>query len=133
MSVIDASAVAEMLLGLPHADAAERQVFDADGGSAAPDLLNAEILHVLRRYERDGAIDARRSHEAIVILSDLPIARYPTLMLLERAWALRENMTGYDAMYVALAQALAVPLITTDGRLAKAARQHGDIPVVLLA
>ncbi len=54
-------------------------------------------------------------------------------MLLERAWALRQNMTAHDAMYVALAQALEVPLVTADGRLASAARLHADIPVALLA
>jgi predicted nucleic acid-binding protein len=131
MTVVDASAVAELLLGMPLARAAERHVFDAQG-AAAPDLLNAEILHVLRRYERRGVIDAERSSQAVADLTDLPIARYPTLALLERAWTLRSNLTSYDAMYAALAQALAASLVTTDGRLAKAARVHARIAVVLL-
>lgn len=117
---------------MPLAQDAEEQVFDAEDGSAAPDLLNAEILHVLRRYERRGVIDAQRSRQAIADLSDLPITRYPTMALLERAWTLRQNMTAYDAMYAALAQALGAPLVTTDARLAAAARAHARIAVVLL-
>lgn len=133
MTVVDASAIAELLLRLPLAPAAERHVFEAEDGAAAPDLLNAEILHVLRRYERRGVIDEQRSREAVADLSDLPIARYPTMSLLERAWALRRNLTAYDAMYAALAEALGTPLVTTDGRLAAAARAHARITVVLLA
>lgn len=132
MTVVDASAVAELLLGMPLARDAEAQVFDVETGAAAPDLLNAEVLHVLRRYERRGIIDARRSREAIADLTDLPIARYPTLAMLERAWMLRQNLTAYDAMYVALAQALGAPLVTTDSGLATAARAHAGIAVVLL-
>lgn len=132
MTVVDASAITELLLGLPLASAAEPHVFDADEGAAAPDLLNAEILHVLRRYERRGVIDAQRSREAIADLSDLPITRYPTMTLLERAWTLRQNLTAYDAMYAALAEALGAPLVTADGRLAAAARSHARIAVVLL-
>lgn len=132
MTVVDASAVAELLLGLPLGSAAEQHVFEAEG-AAAPDLLNAEILHVLRRYERRGVIDTQRSREAIVDLFDLPITRYPTMALLERAWTLRRNLTAYDAMYAALAEAIGAPLVTADARLAAAARAHTRIAVVLLA
>lgn len=102
-------------------------------GANAPDLLNAELLHVVRRYEQRRVIDSERSRRAIADLIDLPIARYPTMVLLERAWDLRQNMTAYDAMYAALAQALGAPLVTTDARLALAARTHAGIEVVLLA
>jgi predicted nucleic acid-binding protein len=63
---------------------------------------------------------------------DLPILRYPTLILMERAWALRPNLSAYDAMYAALAEALGVAVITADSRLAIAARKHAHIRVVLL-
>jgi predicted nucleic acid-binding protein len=132
MTVVDASAVAELLLGLPLRDAAERHLFDG-AGAAAPDLLNAEILHVLRRYELRGIIDAGRSREALADLLDLPITRYPTATLLERAWALRWNLTAYDAIYAALAEALGARLITADAKLASAARTHARIVVVVLA
>jgi predicted nucleic acid-binding protein len=133
VTVVDASVIAELLLGLPLAPAVERHVFEAEAGAAAPDLLNAEILHVLRRYEQRGVIDAQRSHAAIADLADLPVTRYPTMALLERAWALRQNLTAYDAMYAALAEALDAPLVTADGRLAAAARALTRIRVVLLA
>lgn len=78
------------------------------------------------------AIDAERSREAVEALADLPIARYPTLSLLERGWALRRNLTAYDAMYAALAEALGTPLVTTDARLANALRTHTSADAVLL-
>jgi predicted nucleic acid-binding protein len=108
-------------------------VLDATEGAAAPDLLNAEVLHVLGRYERQRLIDAHRSRLALDALIDLPVTRYPTLALLDRAWTLRPNLSGYDAMYVALADALGVAIITTDKRLAAAARRHARVPVVLLS
>ena len=87
---------------------------------------------MLRRYERRDLIDARRSREALEDLLDLPIACYPATAVLERAWTLRLNLTAYDAMYAALADALGVAVVTADDRLAAAARRHAHIPVVLL-
>lgn len=107
-------------------------VLDSTERAVAPDLISAEVLHALRRYEQRGFIDAGRSRAAMEILSILPIARYPTLPLLERAWTLRPNVTAYDAMYVALAIALETPLATADARLAASARTHGRITVRLL-
>jgi predicted nucleic acid-binding protein len=122
-----------LLLRLPLAEAAEEHVFDAKQRSAAPDLLNAEVLHALRRFERRGELDVERSAAAIQDLSVLPIARYPTIALLERAWVLRHNFTACDALYVALAEALDTSLVTSDEHLASAARTHASVPVVLLA
>ena len=88
---------------------------------------------MLRRRERRGLLDARRSHEALDTLIDLPILRYPTLILLERAWALRPNLSAYDAIYAALADELGVAVVTADSGLAVAARRHARVPVVLLS
>jgi predicted nucleic acid-binding protein len=118
---------------LPLADAAEEYVFDAKQRSAAPDLLNAEVLHALRRFERRGELDAERSAAAIQDPSVLPIARYPTIALLERAWTLRNNYTAYDACTWRLAEALDTPLVTSDEHLASAARTDTGVPVVLIA
>jgi predicted nucleic acid-binding protein len=120
-----------VLLDLPLGRDAERHLFESDG-AAAPDLLNAEAMHVLQAHERRGVIDAGRSREALKDLLDLPVIRYPTLQLAERAWELRSNLTAYDAMYVALAEALDATLVTADGGLARAARAHTAVPVVLL-
>jgi len=121
-----------LLLRLPLADLAERHVFDPRQPASAPDLLNVEVLHALRRFERRRELDEARSSAAIDDLSDLPIVRYPTSALLDRAWRLRRNVTAYDAMYVALAEALDTMLVTSDGHLAAAARDHAHISVVLL-
>jgi predicted nucleic acid-binding protein len=99
---------------------------------SAPDLLNAETLNVLRRYERAGFIDESRSRAALDDLVQLPIARYPTLALLDSAWSVRRNLSAYDAMYASLAAALDEPLVTTDARLASAARRHTGASIVLL-
>ncbi len=91
------------------------------------------VLHALRRFERRGELSAERSAAAIQDLSVLPIARYPTIALLERASVLRNNFTAYDALYVALAEALDAPLVTSDEHLASAARTHASVSVVLIA
>lgn len=122
----------ELLLGLGLSRSAERYVFSAEG-AAAPDLLNAETLQEIRGRERRGRIDDARSREAVEDLLALPIVRYPTLQLLERAWRLRQNFTAYDAMYVALAEALDARLVTADGHLARALRDHSSVEVIHLA
>lgn len=102
------------------------------GGAAAPDLLNVEAVHALREHEHRRLLDADRSREALSDLMDLPIVRYPTLQLMERAWELRHNFTAYDATYVALAEALGTGLLTADRHLARAAEAYTDIRAVLL-
>lgn len=90
-------------------------------------------MHAIRAHERQARLDAERSREAVTDLLALPITRYPTLQLVERTWVLRHNFTAYDAMYVALAEALGTRLVTADERLAAAIRTHTTVEVVLLA
>ena len=122
-----------LLLGLPLARAAGDHVFAARDPATAPDLINAEVVHTIRRYERRGEIDRQRASEAIEDLIALPLLRYPTLQLIDRAWELRHNFTAYDALYVALAEALDAPLVTADAALASAAERHSDVAVVRLS
>jgi len=82
---------------------------------------------VLRRFSASKQVDDQRALEAIDDFLMLPIERYPHLLLLHRVWDLRENMTAYDASYVALAELLAVKLITTDARLAKSAPNIAEL------
>lgn len=86
----------------------------------APDLINVEVLSVLRRLLRAGKIDGRRADQSLVDLFTAPLRRLPTLPLLASAWRWRDNLSAYDACYVALSEALACPLITGDARLARA-------------
>lgn len=96
---------------------------------AAPDLLRVEVVSVIRRQLANGSLTAAQATNAIEDLLDLPITVYPTAALLRRAWELRDNLTAYDACYVALAEALGCSLATADQRLTHApgARCQFDI------
>ena len=118
MIVVDASAVLEALLRTPAATAVERRMFAASETLHAPHLLDVEVAQVVRRYAANGEIDAERGRAALADLADLPLQRYPHDFLLPRVWELRNSLTAYDAIYVALAEALDVPLLTRDKRLA---------------
>jgi predicted nucleic acid-binding protein len=87
---------------------------------AAPDLAKVEVASVIRRHLASGAVDSERASQAIDDLIEFPVLLFPTAPFLRRAWALRENVTAYDACYVALAETLACTLLTADGRLARA-------------
>jgi len=128
MIVIDASALLEVLLRTPSAQAAETHLFEEPRQTLhAPHLLDVEVAQVLRRYAAMGEIDDQRGTEALADLADFPIRRYPHDFLLTRVWTLRNNFTAYDAVYVALAEALNARLLTRDQRLAAAVRLHVDI------
>lgn len=86
----------------------------------APDLLDLEVLSVLRRRARSGDIDEADAGIALETLAELRLTRYPHLPLLPRVWTLRTNLSPYDAAYVALAEELACPLVTGDRRIARA-------------
>jgi len=87
---------------------------------AAPELIDLEVASVLRRQLSLATLDLRRARFALEDLHDLPMVRAPHRVLLGRCWELRENLSIYDAAYVALAEALGAPLITADARLAGA-------------
>jgi len=97
---------------------------------AAPELVDLEVASVLRRQNLAGAIDVRRAGLALADLAALPLQRAPHLPMLPRCWELRENLTVYDAAYVALAEALEATLITGDRRLARANGPRCDIEVL---
>jgi predicted nucleic acid-binding protein len=86
----------------------------------APELLDLEVASVLRRQVASGAMAARRAGLALVDLADLPLQRVPHRGLIDRCWQLRDNVSIYDAAYVALAEAIGADLLTADGRLARA-------------
>jgi len=79
-----------------------------------------EVAQSLRRYAREGALDTESAAAALQDLRALDLERHAHEPLLDRVWALREDVTAYDAVYVALAEALDAPLLTCDGRLARA-------------
>jgi predicted nucleic acid-binding protein len=98
---------------------------------AVPELADLEVASVLRRQLRSGALDARRAGLALADLAALPARRAPHRPLLPRCWELRENLTIYDAAYVALAEALDATLLTGDGQLARAPGPTCRVEVLL--
>lgn len=86
----------------------------------APHLIDVEIAQTLRRFHLAGSLDAARAEMALDALVDLRLVRHGHAPLLRRVWQLRGNLSAYDAMYVALAEALGAPLLTMDRRLSSA-------------
>jgi predicted nucleic acid-binding protein len=126
--VLDASAVVDYVLWI---GAAERIAKRISTGEAmhAPYLLDIEVAHALRRYALRGALSPARGAEALTDVSELPLRRYPHRPLLPRIWELRENLSAFDATYVALAEALDAPLVTSDAALARAPGHRAQIEV----
>jgi predicted nucleic acid-binding protein len=127
MIVVDSSALLEVLLRTPEAEAVEARLFEERETLHAPHLLDVEVAQVIRRYAMAGEIDGKRGSEALADLGDFPIRRYPHDILLQRVWTLRGNFTAYDAVYIALAEALNARLLTRDRRLAAEVGHHVDI------
>lgn len=120
MIVLDASVLANVV-GDDGAVGARARILVGEAESlAGPDLVDVETVAVLRRRWLAGTVDDRRFEQAVADLADLPLVRFPTLALMRRAFELRADVTAYDACYVALAELLECPLVTADGRLARA-------------
>ena len=130
MIVVDASAVLEVLLNTRDAEAIAARFFAPGESLHAPHLLDLEVAQVLRRYGRAGELTARRGARALEDLVDFPIARYPHELLLARVWELRNSLTAYDAAYLALAEALAAPLVTRDAALASSRAHRARVELV---
>lgn len=127
--VCDASAVVALLVdGGADGRWAARVLGGAD--LAAPTMLPFEVDNVLRRLELAGRLTTDQAAQAHVDLLDLPVELWPHELLARRAWALRSSLTTYDASYVALAELLDLPLVTADGRLARAPGVRCPITVV---
>jgi predicted nucleic acid-binding protein len=124
--VVDASAILDLLLRTPSGASTPSLMFAPGQTLHAPHLLDIEIAQVIRRYEAKGEIDDARGREALSDLADLPIQRYPHDLFLPRVWELRRNLTAYDAVYVALAEGLDAPLLTSDRRLADAVLRYSQ-------
>ncbi len=97
---------------------------------AAPELIDLEVSSVLRRLLRSGYLSARRAEQALSDLLVLPLRRAPHRPLISRCWSLRDNLTSYDASYVALAEALGATLLTADIRLSRAAGLRCEVEVL---
>jgi len=128
--VVDASAILEVLLGTPDGARVAGRLFTPGETLHAPHLLDLEVAQVLRRYALAGELDSARGLEALDDLADLPLTRYPHDLLLPRIWELRRTLTAYDAAYVALAEALAAPLVTRDAALVSVRVHHARVELL---
>ena len=120
MIVLDASAVVAVLVDPGQgAERIRERVETPDESLHVPHVMDLEVLHALRRHILRDILSLKRSSEALEDLKNIAFVRYPHVPLAERIWELRENLTAYDAAYVALAEALDAPLVTTDAKLAR--------------
>lgn len=130
MIVVDASAAIEMLLRTLTGRLVETRVFSPGESLHAPHLIDLEIAQVFRRQAAAGKIVPGRGKEALEVLRDIALIRYPHNMLLDRIWQLRDNFNAYDAAYVALAEALDAPLVTCDRKLASPRNHRARVEVI---
>lgn len=131
MIVVDASALLEFLLQTPLGTRVEARLLRDHDEFHSPHLIDVEVTQGLRRLVRTGEVSADRAAEAIEDLVDLDLHRHAHLDLLTRSWKLRDNVTAYDAMYVALAEALDATVVTCDAPLAKAPGHRAHIEVLV--
>jgi predicted nucleic acid-binding protein len=127
--VIDASVLASVL-GDDGEDGMRARRRVSGERLYAPELIDLEVLSVWRRALRAGHTTARRTTQAVSDLQSLPMVRAPHRPLLSRIWELGSNVTPYDAAYVALAEALSVPLVTADRRIAQAPGVRCEVALV---
>jgi predicted nucleic acid-binding protein len=122
--VVDASAMVDFVTRRSGRDLARRVLRNP---RHAPHLLDVEVTQALRGMVLRGELSVDRASDARLDASDLPIRRYQHRPLLVRAWELRDSLSVYDAVYVALAELLDAPLVTCDARLAAAAGHDAEI------
>jgi predicted nucleic acid-binding protein len=129
MPVVDASVLVELLRRGDHQAIVQERLGAEEHTLWAPHLVDAEIGQALRRAVHRGELAARVAGEALWEVDRLPIERVEHELLVHVAWGLRDNITFYDALYVALAMMLDEPLLTFDARLA---RTGIDLPIEVL-
>ncbi len=119
MLVVDASVIIELLFRTKLGDKISDVLFKSNTNLIAPELLSIECIQVIRRFISSKELSLVRSKEVFHDLKDLPIKYYPHQILLDRIWELKNNFTAYDATYLALAENLNAPLLTTDSAFNK--------------
>jgi predicted nucleic acid-binding protein len=130
MIVLDASAVLELVLVTDTGRRVAERISPGEETLHAPHLIDLEVAQVLRRYVARRQIDETRAAQALGDFRDLDLNRYPHDVLLTRIWELRHNASAYDAAYLALAEALRAPLLTSDARLSQVPDTRAAVEVL---
>jgi len=118
MLVVDASVLFEVVADTADSEPLRQRLLE-DPDHVAPHLVDAEVLAVIQVHHRRGVLDRTAADQAVDDLRRWPGERWSHRPLLDRAWELRDNVRAYDALYVALAEALEATLVTLDERLAR--------------
>ena len=128
---IDASALTDVLLGSRAGAKLSERLLSREHRLHAPVHVDLEVMAALRNLQLRGELDESRAEQSREDVRALRIRRWPlSAALLDRSWALRANLTPYDAAYVALAEILGATLVSTDARLIRAARSHTSVAVL---
>ena len=130
MIVLDASALVELILTTPTGQLVAARIADPADGLHVPHLVDIEVAQTLRRFVREGDIDAKTVAGALGDFRALDLQRHAHEPLLGRIWELRQNLTAYDAVYVALAEVLDGILVTCDSRLSRAPAMSGRVELL---
>ena len=128
--VVDASAAVDYILKTPRGQAVGGVIEDA--WLLAPEMVDAEVLSVMRREVLGGRLDPGSARVAIEDMSAWPVERIPNRALASLAWEHYRNVSAYDALYLAAAQLYQLPLLTADGRLARAVESSGAAQYILV-
>lgn len=131
MIVLDASALVELVLDTPAGRLVAERISDPADGLHVPHLADVEVAQALRRYIKEGEIGAGEAVGVLDDYRDLDLERHAHEPLLDRVWALRQNLTAYDAVYVALAEALDARLVTCDAPLSRAPGLAGRVELIV--
>ena len=130
MIVLDASAAVELLLRTRRGSEVARRISDPAVTLHAPHLIDVEVLHAVRRAALVGDMSMSHAEVALHWFSNLDLTRYAPADLWRRMWALRANLSAYDAAYIALAEALGATVLTADARLGTAPGHQAAVSVV---
>ncbi|HTA05191.1 MAG TPA: type II toxin-antitoxin system VapC family toxin [Solirubrobacteraceae bacterium] len=130
MIVVDASVLATALSDDGPDGTRVRMRLDGESALCAPEVIDLELAMAWRRQLRDGRLDVSGAQQALDDLETISLTRAPHQPLMPRIWELRENLTSYDAAYVALAEKLEVTLLTADRRSTRAPRLRCEIEVL---
>jgi predicted nucleic acid-binding protein len=128
--VLDASAAVELVLQTPRAERIAARALRPAERLHAPHLIDIEVAQAMRRLVQAKEITATRADVALSDFEDLVIERHAHRPLFRRVWGLRTALSAYDAAYVALAEALAAPMLTCDAKLARAHGHKAKIELV---
>lgn len=130
MLVLDASVALELMLRSAKGALANRTIMHEGEALHAPHLIDIEFTHTLRRMAREKEIDSAAAQRTLDDFLDLDLRRHAHTTFLPRIWELRNALSAYDAVYVVLAESLAAPLLTCDGRLSRSHGHRADIRLI---